>query len=361
MAIPLVDSHVHLFPESHLSTLAWHKPKHPLASQHCLDEYRSAGPLSTNISGHAEETFLRGFIFIETDRISSVDKNEIGKGWLHVLDEISLATRIISGTPVKGDGHQKADNKLCLGFVPWAPIPGGARLLEEYFAQARQRTETERVWNRLCGARYLVQHRPSGVMIHTGFIDGVKWLGRQDLAFDLTLDTKTRGLSQLEEALKMMQMVYDGVETNQQTVIILDHLCKPNLSLQSTPAEIITEPDFTGWRDKISAMACFPKTYIKLSGAFSELRPQLSTAEPDYENIVQRLQPWTDVVFDSFGPARIMFGSDWPVCNIEGGGNGVAWLRWKKIVAMILQRRGCTELERKGVWGTVALKAYSLA
>lgn len=111
----------------------------------------------------------------------------------------------------------------------------------------------------------------------------------------------------------------------------------------------------------ISAMARFPKTYSKLSGAFSERCPQLSTSEPDYEGILQPLKPWTDVVFDRFVPLRIMFGSDRPDCNIEGGGNELAWFRWKKIVAMILQRRGCTEIGRRGVWGTVALKAYGLA
>lgn len=133
---------------------------------------------------------------------------------------------------MKGEGHQKTDNKLCLGFVPWASIPGGAHLLEQYFALAQQRTETERVLNRLCGARYLVQYRPSGVMLHPGFIDGVRWLGRQGFAFDLALNTKTRGLPQLEEALKMMQMVYDGVKIHQQMVIILGRCCRSD-SLQN--------------------------------------------------------------------------------------------------------------------------------
>lgn len=31
---------------------------------------------------------------------------------------------------MKGEGHQKTDNKLCLGFVAWGPISGGARLLD---------------------------------------------------------------------------------------------------------------------------------------------------------------------------------------------------------------------------------------
>lgn len=107
-------------------------------------------------------------------------------------------------------------------------------------------------------------------------------------------------------------------------------------------------------------MARFPKTYMKLSGCFSELFPLSSTTAYDAKSIVKVLWPWIDVVFDAFGPERIMFGSDWPVCNMGGGGNELAWHRWKQIVDIILDVRGCTDIERQGVWGGVAFEAYSL-
>lgn len=221
MTIPIVDSHVHIFPESHLHTLTWYDPGHPLASQHSVEEYLGAALPQSIHSEPTEKTYLRGFIFIETDRISSVSKDEPGKGWLHALDEISFVARIISGTPIKGEGHRSFDNELCLGFVSWAPIPGGSSLLEDYFTLVQQRLETERVSDRLCGVRYLVQNQPLGVMLQPDFIDGVRWLGMQGLAFDLTIDTRTRGLVQLQEALRMIQMVYENVELQNQTVIIL--------------------------------------------------------------------------------------------------------------------------------------------
>lgn len=64
---------------------------------------------------------------------------------------------------------------------------------------------------------------------------------------------------------------------------------------------------------------------MKLSGAFSELPPLPSpTPETSEEDVitstVERLRVWTDVIFDNFGPRRVMFGSDWPVCNTNGGG-----------------------------------------
>lgn len=99
---------------------------------------------------------------------------------------------------------------------------------------------------------------------------------------------------------------------------------------------------------------------MKLSGAFSELLPLQAESEPDFEAIVERVQPWTDVIFDAFGADRVMFGSDWPVCNIGGGGNDVSWGRWRRVVEKVLERRGLSGEQKRGVWGSVALHAYGI-
>lgn len=106
-------------------------------------------------------------------------------------------------------------------------------------------------------------------------------------------------------------------------------------------------------------MARFPKTYMKLSGAFSEFLP-LSSLEPDIPSLAEKLGPWTDVIFDAFGPERVLFGSDWPVCNVGGGGNEVSWRRWKAVVEEVLDRRRLTEDQKKAVWGQVAASAYGV-
>ena len=107
-------------------------------------------------------------------------------------------------------------------------------------------------------------------------------------------------------------------------------------------------------------MAQYPKTYMKLSGAFSELPSLPPAPEPDIFSLVERLHPWTDAVFDAFGPERVMFGSDWPVCNLGGGGNDVAWKRWRYVVEGVLERRGLSEEQKRGLWGTVAMRAYGI-
>lgn len=131
-------------------------------------------------------------------------------------------------------------------------------------------------------------------------------------------------------------------------------MCKPNLRLSN----VRSHPEFLEWKDLVTKMARAPEAYMKLSGAFSELPPL--EEDQDITKIVDCLRPWTDAVFDAFGPERVMFGSDWPVCNIGGGGNDVAWCRWKTIVEEILKQTDFSHEQKEGIWGKVALRAYGM-
>lgn len=215
MPIPIVDSHIHLFPASHLPTLAWYTPDSPLGAQHSVDEYRHASS-SISTERTTERTtgkskYLRGFIFLETDRISSVaDGQPDSPGWMHALDEVSFLTRIALGEPVAGEGHDAAQKDLCLGIIPWAPVPGGPEALSSYMAKVKERTRIEEVWRKVRGVRYLVQDKPAGVMLQTEFMDGLRWLGQQGLIFDLGVDARQGGLHQLREAVEMMDRLGDA-------------------------------------------------------------------------------------------------------------------------------------------------------
>jgi L-rhamnono-1,4-lactonase len=375
MPTPIVDSHIHLFPASHLPTLAWYSPDSPLGSQHSVNEYRHASSSISTQSDTTQSKYLRGFIFLETDRISSVaDDQPDSPGWTHALDEVSFLTRIALGEPVSGEGHEVIHKDLCLGIIPWAPVPGGPEALSSYMAKVKERTQTEQIWHKVRGVRYLVQDKPAGVMNQPQFVEGLRWLGEQDLVFDLGVDARQGGLHQLREAVEMIDRLRDASVTiiisesafqklwraDILTLRHIDHLCKPNLRL--SPDSVSSHPEFLEWKELIAKMAqASSRTYMKLSGAFSELPPLESDGEPDIRSLVDRIQPWTDVVFDVFGAERVMFGSDWPVCNIGGGGNNVSWNRWINIVEGIFEKRGLTEEQKQGVWGQVAVKAYGVS
>ncbi|WP_405609320.1 amidohydrolase family protein [Streptomyces sp. NBC_00076] len=79
---------------------------------------------------------------------------------------------------------------------------------------------------------------------------------------------------------------------------VLDHLGKPPI------ASGALEP----WAGDVRALAALPNTVCKLSGMVTEADADSWTAAD--------LRPYAEVVLNAFGPHRLMFGSDWPVCTL---------------------------------------------
>lgn len=201
MATPIIDSHVHLWTASQLDMLAWHSPSNPLGSQHSVEEYLDAAASSL-----PAEYALKGFIYIETDRRSSLRPHD----WTHVFEEISFISRIACGTPLEGEGHVSSDKELCLAIIPWAPVPLGPEGLELYMVNIQEKTKTDGgdAWEKIKGVRYLLQDKPSGTMLEDGFIQSLRWLGQRGLTFDLGVDARRGGLHQLEETVQLAGKLY---------------------------------------------------------------------------------------------------------------------------------------------------------
>lgn len=128
--------------------------------------------------------------------------------------------------------------------------------------------------------------------------------------------------------------------------------------------------DFQEWAARIETLAGFSKTYMKMSGAFSEIEPLPTDAEQmaiDFwtrSDILTRtkvhLEGWLTHVMRCFGPQRVLFGSDWPVCNIGGGGNLTAWKNWCWIVRSFTPAAKLTEVDWRAIWGGNAAKVYRI-
>lgn len=88
-------------------------------------------------------------------------------------------------------------------------------------------------------------------------------------------------------------------------LIVLDHGGKPPIA-NGTDHE---------WRQDIARLAHNPSVYCKLSGLWTEAGEDRS---------VTAIQPFVDYLLASFGPERLMWGSDWPVINLAGTYN--EWL-----------------------------------
>ncbi|EHK98183.1 hypothetical protein M7I_5944 [Glarea lozoyensis 74030] len=207
---PIIDSHIHLYPSSEISQLAWNTDTtSPLHTQHSIDEYKTATDTPSN---------FEGFIFLETDRINDLSKG--AEGWEYPIREIEFLRRIIEDEPREGEGHGKGDGKKCLGIVPWAPLPAGEDGMREYTELLKKRVG-EKTWDRVRGYRYLVQDKPKGTMLSDGFIEGLKWMGKEGLVFDLGVDQHSGGKWQLEEAVEMIGRAYEGVEDENRVRIVI--------------------------------------------------------------------------------------------------------------------------------------------
>lgn len=225
--VPILDTHIHLYPLSEAPTLAWSHPDHPLWGQRSLTEYKS-----TTASSH---DLLSGFIFLETDRSNNESDPSPEGGWKHPLAEVAFLARIAAGKPRDGEGHEAKDAGLCKGIVPWAPLPAGPEVLGRYLDCVKETCEREgdeaATWSKVKGFRYLLQDKPEGVMLKEGFVEGVKLLGRRGLVFDVGVDLHRRGRGQLEEVVELVERAHRGVEEREKTVFILSEFARVFLSI----------------------------------------------------------------------------------------------------------------------------------
>ncbi|WP_212526085.1 amidohydrolase family protein [Actibacterium sp. MT2.3-13A] len=178
--------------------------------------------------------------------------------------------------------------------------------------------------------RYLVGLRP---MIQD--IADPDWILREDLdpAFEamiaggLTFDALTlpRHLKNLLARLRR----------HPDLQVVIDHGSKP----------LIREGAKKGWAEDMAALARETGAYCKLSGLVSEAGAGWS---------VGQLRPYTDYLLAQFGPERVIWGSDWPVCTLVA-----SYADWTRATAELLG--DLTSEESAAVFGQNAERAYRLA
>ncbi|MEU1514869.1 amidohydrolase family protein [Streptomyces sp. NPDC005811] len=117
--------------------------------------------------------------------------------------------------------------------------------------------------------------------------------------------------------------------------LVLDHAGKPP----------VAGHDLTDWERAVRALAGCPQVRCKVSGLITEA---------DWETwSLDDIRPVWDVLLSAFGPDRLMFGSDWPVCVLAGG-----WNRWAAAVEELLA--DCSADEAAAVLAGTATDFYRL-
>jgi len=208
---------------------------------------------------------------------------------------------------------------LIRGVVGWVDLRSddvhGA--LEEFVARKKFR-----------GVRHVVQDEPDPrFLLGEEFVRGLEHLQPRGLTYDLLLYPQ-----QLPAAVEL-------VASLPEQPFVLDHLAKPQVKAWTKPA------DLQAWRRDIEALAQHENVCCKLSGLVTEAAWR-RWQRADF-------MPYLDVALAAFGPERLMFGSDWPVCLLSAD--------YAEVAGII--RDCCGKLspaEQTAIWGGTATWFYGL-
>jgi L-fuconolactonase len=207
------------------------------------------------------------------------------------------------------------EHEWIAGVVGWVPLidPRVDLILEELSENAK-----------LKGVRHVLQAEPGEYMARADFNSGVALLRRFSLAYDVLVAEY-----QLPAAIQF-------VDRHPRQPFVLDHVAKPKIAAR----------EFEPWAKNIREMARRPHVVCKLSG--------MATEADFIQWSVEDLKPYVETVLEAFGPERLLFGSDWPVCTVAS-----SYARWVSIVEEFLSKLSVSE--QKLIFGRNAVSTYRLS
>ena len=166
------------------------------------------------------------------------------------------------------------------GVVGWVPLvdPGVEATLARLAADPHLR-----------GVRHIVHDEPDErFILRDDFNRGVARLRGFGLVYDVLIFA-----AHLPHAIAF-------VDRHPDQPFVVDHVAKPTIR---------TAAFDRAWAEGLRELARRPHVTCKLSGKVTEVR------DPGWSSGL--LQPYVDVALEAFGPSRLMFGTDWPVCRLK--------------------------------------------
>ena len=171
-----------------------------------------------------------------------------------------------------------AHHAFIRGVVGWVPLVD-ANVAHHLGRLAKNR--------KLKAVRHVVHDEPDPQFIlRDDFNRGISLLTSYGLVYDILVFER-----HLPQTIRF-------VDRHPSQVFVLDHIAKPLIK------DNVLEP----WRANIRELARRGNVYCKLSGMVTEADWRRWT--------VAKLRPYVETVIEAFGPRRVMFGSDWPVCLV---------------------------------------------
>lgn len=206
-------------------------------------------------------------------------------------------------------------NDFIKGVVGWVDFRA---------ADAGNMMDHYRQFKKLKGFRHVLQGEADrALMLNPQFTKGLNFLKPYDFTYDILIFPDQLGYT------------HQLVKTFGGTRFVIDHIAKPD----------IKNKNIEKWAAGINAVAKHENVYCKVSGMVTEA---------DWQSwVLTDFEPYLDVIFEAFGINRVMFGSDWPVCNVAGG-----YQQMLSIVKNYTSKLSVDEQAR--FWGLNAIEFYKL-
>jgi len=177
----------------------------------------------------------------------------------------------------------------------------------------------------LKGFRFILQDKPDrALMLNSNFKKNIGLLLKYNFTYDLLIFTDQ--LSYANDLVKLFP--------NQK--FVLDHMAKP----------LIKKGTLDNWKEEIINLAKNENVYCKVSGMVTEA---------DWQAWEQKdFVPYLDAVTNAFGPKRLMYGSDWPVCLLAA--------EYNKVISIVKEfYKDFSDSEKQDIFGTNASNFYNLS
>jgi len=196
------------------------------------------------------------------------------------------------------------DSPLCVGVVGWLPLQDDNidAVLESYVDREL-----------LKGVRHVIHDEPDlNFMLRPAFLRGLAALGKTRLSYDILIF----GLH-LPNTITLVDQFPDQR-------FVIDHIAKPVIDSAKYDEQ---------WASDLAELAKREHVCCKLSGMVTEVRNDQWDA--------QTLRPYVEHVLEVFGPDRLMFGSDWPVCRLRA-----EYDRWVSLASELTATLSADERDR---------------
>lgn len=275
-------------------------------------------------SHHHLWDIARGYSWLDAPELASIRRTFDVDDLKKALPDDVRATVLVEGgrcEAYEAFEHLRVAHETprIAGVVAWADVtePELPRVIGEYSAAPGGQ--------KLVGIRSQIQGEPDDdILARADVHRGLAVVADAGLAFDLVVRA-----SQLPAAVVAARAV-------PQARLVLDHLGKPPVASGSL------EP----WRSAVADLAACPNVVAKLSGLVTEA---------DHESWQPAdLRPFIDTALDLFGPNRLMFGSDWPVCTLAASYGQVVDVVTAAVADLSAD-------EQRSIWADTAVKAYHLS